>query len=295
MYLFLTEYVWRYIVKVQEGLTLTADRERGERMLRTIRKEFKIAGLSIKYAIMREMLNKVTFFSNIIFMILNNAFFIIQWLILYSLRENVGGYTFNQVLMLWGIASGTFGFANFFFKKAYYLSDTITNGKLDAYLVQPKNVLISCITSDVSPSALGDLTYGYIVLFLSGITISKFVLYTFFVISGGIIMVDIAIILGSLSFYISKSDMIAETGNNFMIYFATYPDGIFKGFVKMILFTVIPIGITTYIPVWILTKFNIFYFIGIIIFTICITILAFVVFYKGLKRYSSSNLMVAKI
>ena len=264
-------------------------------MLTEVKNQIKVMLLSLKYAIMKEMLNKVTFFSNIIFMILNNAFFIIQWLILYSLRENVGGYTFNQVLMLWGIASGTFGFANFFFKKAYYLSDTITNGKLDAYLVQPKNVLISCITSDVSPSALGDLIYGYIVLFLSGITISKFVLYTFFVISGGIIMVDIAIILGSLSFYISKSDMIAETGNNFMIYFATYPDGIFKGFVKMVLFTIIPIGITTYIPVWILTKFNIFYFIGIIIFTICITILAFVVFYKGLKRYSSSNLMVAKI
>ena len=108
-------------------------------------------------------------------------------------------------------------------------------------------------------------------------------------------MVDIAIILGSLSFYFSKSDMIAETGNNFMIYFATYPDGIFKGIVKMILFTIIPIGITTYIPVWILSKFNIFYFMGIIVFTICITILAFVVFYMGLKRYSSSNLMISKI
>ena len=264
-------------------------------MLMEVKNQIKVMILSFKYAVMREMLNKVTFLSNIIFMILNNSFFIIQWVVLFSLRENVGGYTFNQVLMLWAIASGTFGFAHFFFKKAYSLSDTITNGKLDSYLVQPKNVLISCITSDVSPSALGDLTYGYIVLFLSGITISKFVLYTFFVISGGIIMVDIAIILGSLSFYISKSDMIAETGNNFMIYFATYPDGIFKGFVKMILFTIIPIGITTYIPVWILTKFNIFYFIGIIIFTICITILAFVVFYRGLKRYSSSNLMVAKI
>ena len=264
-------------------------------MLMEVKNQIKVMILSIKYAVMREMLNKVTFLSNIIFMILNNASFIIQWIVLYSLRENVGGYTFNQVLMLWGIASGTYGFAHFFFKKAYYLSDTITNGKLDAYLVQPKNVLISCITSDVAPSALGDLIYGYIVLFLSGITISKFILYTLFVILGGIIMVDIAIILGSLSFYISKSDMIADTGNNFMIYFATYPDGIFKGIVKILLFTLIPIGITTYIPVWVLTKFNLFYFVGVIAFTICITILAFVIFYRGLKRYSSSNLMVAKI
>ncbi|HCC04161.1 MAG TPA: hypothetical protein DEP51_04820 [Clostridiales bacterium] len=264
-------------------------------MLMEVKNQIKVMILSFKYAVMREMLNKVTFLSNIIFMILNNSFFIIQWVVLFSLRENVGGYTFNQVLMLWAIASGTFGFAHFFFKKAYSLSDTITNGKLDAYLVQPKNVLISCITSDVSPSALGDLIYGYIVIFLSGITISKFILYTFFVISGGIIMVDIAIILGSLSFYISKSDMIAETGNNFMIYFATYPDGIFKGIVKIILFTIIPIGITTYIPVWVLTKFNLFYLLGVITFTICVTIFTFVIFYKGLKRYSSSNLMVAKI
>lgn len=264
-------------------------------MLMEVKNQIKVMILSFKYAVMREMLNKVTFLSNIIFMILNNSFFIIQWVVLFSLRENVGGYTFNQVLMLWAIASGTFGFAHFFFKKAYSLSDTITNGKLDAYLVQPKNVLISCITSDVSPSALGDLIYGYIVIFLSGITISKFILYTFFVISGGIIMVDIAIILGSLSFYISKSDMIAETGNNFMIYFATYPDGIFKGIVKILLFTIIPIGITTYIPVWVLTKFNLFYLLGVITFTIGITVLAFVIFYKGLKRYSSSNLMVAKI
>ena len=264
-------------------------------MLMEVKNQIKVMILSFKYAIMREMLNKVTFLSNIIFMILNNSFFIIQWVVLFSLRENVGGYTFNQVLMLWAIASGTFGFAHFFFKKAYSLSDTITNGKLDAYLVQPKNVLISCITSDVSPSALGDLIYGYIVIFLSGITISKFILYTLFIISGGIIMVDIAIILGSLSFYISKSDMIAETGNNFMIYFATYPDGIFKGIVKILLFTIIPIGITTYIPVWVLTKFNLFYLLGVIVFTIFITIFAFVIFYKGLKRYSSSNLMVAKI
>ena len=237
-------------------------------MLMEVKNQIKVMMLSFKYAVMREMLNKVTFLSNVIFMILNNATFIIQWIVLFSLRENVGGYTFNQVLILWAIASGTFGFAHFFFKKAYSLSDTITNGKLDSYLVQPKNVLISCITSDVSPSALGDLIYGYIVIFLSGITISKFILYTFFVISGGIIMVDIAIILGSLSFYISKSDMIAETGNNFMIYFATYPDGIFKGIAKLLLFTLIPIGITTYVPVWVLTKFNLVSFFGVIVFTI---------------------------
>lgn len=260
-----------------------------------VKNQIKVMMLSLKYALMREMLNKVTFLSNIIFMLLNNVSFIIQWIILYSMKDNVGGYTFNQVLILWGMATGTFGFAHFFFKKAFYLSDTITNGKLDSYLVQPKNVLISCITSEVSPSALGDLIYGCIMIVLSGITINKAFLFILFVILGGIVIVDIAVILGSLSFYISRSDIIADTGNNFMIFFATYPDGIFKGITKIILFTIIPIGITTYIPVWVLTKFNLFYLITVIVFTMFITLFAFTIFYKGLKRYSSSNLMISKI
>ena len=264
-------------------------------MLMEVKNQIKVMMLSLKYALMREMLNKVTFLSNIIFMLLNNVSFIIQWVILYSVKDNVGGYTFNQVLILWGMAAGTFGFAHFFFKKAFYLSDTITNGKLDSYLVQPKNVLISCITSEVSPSALGDLIYGCIMIVLSGITINKAFLFILFVILGGIVIVDIAVILGSLSFYISRSDIIADTGNSFMIYFATYPDGIFKGITKIILFTIIPIGITTYIPVWVLTKFNLFYLITVIVFTMFITLFAFTIFYKGLKRYSSSNLMISKI
>ena len=123
-------------------------------------------------------------------------------------------------MILWGLASSTYGFSHFFFAKATSLSDTITNGKLDAYLVQPKNVLISAITSDVSPSALGDMFYGIIMLFASGITITKFFLFILFTITGGIIVTDIAIILGSLSFWISRADMVADTGNGLMINFS---------------------------------------------------------------------------
>ena len=107
-------------------------------MLMAVKNQIKVSFLSIKYALLREMLNKTTFITNIIFMILNNASFIIQWIILYSLKENVGGYTFNQVLLLWGLAAGTYGVSRFFFQKAFSLSDTINNGKLDAYL-EPTN------------------------------------------------------------------------------------------------------------------------------------------------------------
>lgn len=264
-------------------------------MLMVVKNQFKVSLLAIKYAIMREMLNKVTFITNIVFMILNNASFIIQWVVLYSLKDNVGGYTFKQVLLLWGLAAGTFGFSRFFFKKAFSLSDIINKGKLDAHLVQPKNVLLGVITTDVEASALGDLLYSYIMLCLFGLSIKNFLLFTLFSICGGLILVSVAVIFGSLSFWFNKADMIADTGNSLMTNFATYPEGIFKGGIKILFYTIIPIGFVNYQPLNIMSQFNIYTFLSIIGFTILIIVLSFIVFYRGLRRYSSSNLMSARI
>lgn len=264
-------------------------------MLQAVKNQLKVTIKTIKYGLMREMINKTSFIMNVTFMILNNASFIIQWIVIYSLKNDVGGYTFNQVLLLWSIAASTYGFSHFIFKNAYFLSDTITNGKLDSFLVQPKNVLISAITSDIEVSALGDILYGYIVLIISGLTITKFLLFTLFSITGAIIITDVAVLLGSLSFWFGKSNMIADTGNNLVTNFSTYPDGIFKGATRILLLTVIPVGLTSYFPVWIMTKFDFKLTIIVIGISIILTILTFVIFYKGLRRYSSSNLMISKI
>lgn len=264
-------------------------------MLMAVKNQIRVSLLSVKYAIMREMLNKTTFITNVIFMILNNASFIIQWIVLYSLRDNVGGYTFKQVLLLWGLAASTYGISHFLFKKAYDLSNIINTGKLDSYLVQPKNILIQTITSDVSTSAIGDFIYGYIMLFIYGFTISRFLLFTLFVVCGGLILTAISVIFSSLSFWFSKSDIISDTANSLMTNFATYPDGIFKGIAKALLYTLIPVGIVNYIPIRIMTDFNIKLFMIVISFTIFIVFLAFFIFYRGLKKYSSSNLMIARI
>ena len=47
-------------------------------MLTAVKKELRICLLSVKYNIMREMLNKVSFLTNVLFMMFNNATFIIK-------------------------------------------------------------------------------------------------------------------------------------------------------------------------------------------------------------------------
>lgn len=264
-------------------------------MLMAVKNQIKISLLSIKYSIMREMLNKASFITNIIFMILNNACFIVQWIVLFSIKKDIGGYSLDKVILLWGLAASTFGFSRFFFKKAFSLSETINNGKLDSYLVQPKNVLLSVITTDVEPSALGDMIYGYIMLFVYGITLNNFLLFTLFTISGGLVLTSISIMANSLSFWFNKSELLAEKVDSFMTTFATYPGGIFKGITKVILYTIIPVGLVNYIPIEVITNFDL----GLVLLSVGVSILfvtlAFIVFYRGLKRYTSSNLMVAKI
>ncbi len=264
-------------------------------MLMVVKNQLRVNLLTIKYAVMREMLNKVTFFTNVFFMILNNASFIIQWVVLFSIKEEMGGYSLKQVLLLWGFASFTYGISRFFFKKAFVLHDTINSGKLDAFLVQPKNVLMQAITSDIEPSALGDIIYGYIILFIYGITLKRFLLFTSIGIMGGLCLTSISVIMCSLSFWFGRSDTIADTQNSLMTNFATYPDGIFKGVVRLLLYTLVPVGITAYLPVKIMISFNIEYFLIILLSTISLISLAFIIFGLGLKRYSSSNLMIARI
>lgn len=264
-------------------------------MLMEVRSQIKITILSIKYAIMRELLNKATFISNVVFMILNNASFLIQWAVLYSIKDNFGGYTFNQVMLLWGIAAVTYGFSHFFFKNAYKLSFAINTGSLDAFLVQPKSVYLQAITSDVEISAIGDILFGYIMVFITGFTIKKFLLFTFFGIIGGISLTAFTIILGSLSFWFSRTDVIVDTGQSLAVGFATYPDGIFKGFVKGILYIALPVGIVNYIPVSLIYNFNIKLFLICIIYCILMVLVSILIFNKGLKKYSSTNLMSARV
>ncbi len=82
-------------------------------MLMEVKNQIKVMFLSLKYNIMKQMINKVTFITNIVFMILNNASFIVQWIILFSLKDNIGGYTINQVVLLWGLASSTYRYISY--------------------------------------------------------------------------------------------------------------------------------------------------------------------------------------
>lgn len=264
-------------------------------MLTVVRNQLRVCLLCVKYNIMKEMTNRVTFLTNICFMMLNNAAFIIQWVILFRLRDNIGGYTMSEVMLLWGLAATSHGLSHILFERVFTLHELIVSGKLDAYLVMPKNVLLSVLTSDTKTSAIGDLLYGLVVMCAFCFSVRRLLLFLLFTVTGALVITAFALIAGSMSFWFVKTEMFSVHVVNSVITFATYPDGIFHGTARFLLYFIIPVGMAIYHPVHIMVGFEWGMFFQVLGYTFLIGAVAVFVFYRGLRRYSSSNLMGARM
>ena len=82
---------------------------------------------------------------------------------------------------------------------------------------------------------------------------------------------------------------------NTMIGFSTYPDGIFKGGARFLIYYIIPVGMAVYKPVHIMVSFDAGELFSVLGFAVGLSALSVFVFYRGLRRYSSGNLMEARI
>lgn len=264
-------------------------------MLTAVKNQMRVCLLSVKYNIMREMVNKVTFLTNICFMLLNNATFLVQWIILLRLREDVGGYTMREIMLLWGLTATSFGLSHILFARVFSLSELIIKGKLDSFLVQPKNVLVSVLTSSTDISAIGDFLYGVVIVCICRPGVGGFFLFLLFAVTGAVIFTSFALLLGSLSFWFVRMDMVQDQMVMNIVSFATYPDGIFNGVTRFLLYFVIPAGMTVWHPVHMLVRFEAEMLFTVLGYAGGLTALAVAVFYKGLKRYASGNLMEARL
>ena len=260
-------------------------------MLTAVKGNLKLMYLGIKYNTMKCMENKVAFLTSVIMMIFNNATFIIQWLTIFAIKETVGGYTLNDVMLFWAISSGAYGLAHVLFNGINKIPEYIEDGKLDAFLTTPKNPLCYVITSSTDPSAWGDLIYGYKALVIFNFSIKNILLYSVLIIFGALIYASIICIFNTLTFIFYKSSDITNVVKEALLNSSLYPDVIFNRAVKVIFFTIVPSGFACWIPVHLIMNFNPIYFIILIIATITFVSISFILFNKGLKRYSSSNLM----
>lgn len=261
-----------------------------------VKNNLKLIFSYFKLNLKKEWKYKPAFFMQIIMMILNDAFFIIQWYIIFQLVDNIGGYGFNETMMLWAVTAGGFGIAHAFFAGAWNIKDIVYNGKLDVFLTQPKSVLLNVCCSSTDISSIGDILYSFVVLALIGAPWYWYLLMVPIIIMAGLIYVSVYVVYVSFCFHIKRGDAIAKSVESTMNKVGTYPPAIFNTIVKGLLFTLIPAFFYTFVPVqyFFLTP-NIWWILGAMAVTIFWIMLAFIIFKKGLKKYNSGSLMGGRL
>ncbi|HEU4962761.1 MAG TPA: ABC-2 family transporter protein [Bacilli bacterium] len=223
-------------------------------------------------------------------MIVNNAVWIFFWQIYFQRFPIVNGWEVSDVMMLWAVAAGAFGVANSFFGNADNIGNLIVTGQLDTYLAQPKPVLLHVLISRMSVSALGDLLFGFLVYGIFGdhtwIGLGKFVVA---LLLATLVFVFFSVVVQSLAFYVGNSEGLV--GQELLITFATYPTDIFRGATKVLLFTALPAGFISYMPIGLLSDLHPAFLWGAVAVVLVLAVGGTFLFYRGLRRYGSGNVI----
>lgn len=261
-----------------------------------VKNNLKLIFSYLKLNVKKEWKYKASFFMQIIMMILNDAFFIIQWYIIFQLVDNIGGYGFNETMLLWAIAAGGFGVCHAFFSGAWNIKDIVYEGKLDVFLTQPKSVLINVCCSKTDISAFGDIVYSFVVLAIIGAPWYWYLIMVPAIIIAGILYVSVYVVFVSICFYIKNGDSVAKSVEGTINKAGNYPPQIYNCVVKALFFTVIPTFFYTFIPAqyFFLTP-NIWWILIALGVTCIWVVLAFLSFRLGLKKYNSGNLMGGRL
>ena len=108
------------------------------------------------------------------------------------------------------------------------------------------------------------------------------------------VFVAFNVLAGCLGFWIGNAEQTAFQAQQATINFSLYPGAIFQGWIRVLMFTAIPAGFITHLPVELLRAFDIRLFFALVGFAALVVALAIGAFRMGLRRYESGNLVVLR-
>jgi ABC-2 type transport system permease protein len=235
---------------------------------------------------------RASFVTRVLSMLLNDAAWLTMWLLFYRRFRLVEGWGPRQVVILWAVAAGGYGLATTVCGGMRSLAADIARGKLDAMLTLPRPILPHILISRMEPMSLGDVAFGILgFLLLAHPTLADGGLFVLFLLSTAAIFLGFTVITQSLAFWVEHGESLAEQLLTALITLSLQPTMIFDGWVKMVLFSVIPAGFIAFVPLRLLTEFSGLLLTGLLVFAAGILVIAWLVFHAGLKRYESGNLI----
>jgi len=258
---------------------------------------FRLIGLYFRVNLASAMEYRGSFLLQAFGMALSNGTFVFFWWIAFQqIGGRIGGYDFNDVMFIWAAASSAFGVSNILFANMNAITRLIVTGELDTFLLQPKDVLMNLLCARTSLSAWGDLAYGFVLMALThGGDWQAWGMFLISIVIGGLLMTAVSVSAHTFTFYLGDASLIGGMALEFIINFCIYPEGIYRGFVRVLMLSVIPASFIVHIPLKLARSFNIWMLLLLFGVSAIYCFIAYRFFYRGLKRYESGNLIITRM
>jgi ABC-2 type transport system permease protein len=230
------------------------------------------------------------FVIQVVFMALNNFTFFVFWWALMGHVTTLRGWRLGDIQMLFGLVAAAFGLTVTVAGGVRHLGRLIEDGDLDTLLTQPKSVLVYALGLRSQPSGFGDLISGLIFIAWSGqVSWRTTPLVLVVIIASALILVASGIVFFSLAFWLGRVETVATQLWELLITFSLYPEPLFGGALRLVLFTVLPAGFVGYLPVRLIHAPSVTNVAILLIVATAYMGLAVLIFDRGLRRYASGS------
>jgi len=228
-----------------------------------------------------------------LFMVLNNVVFFVFWWILLRRVPDLRGWQLADVELLFGITATSFGLVVTITGGVRHLGQSIDEGELDTLLTQPKPTLLYALGIRSKASGVGDMLSGLGFLAVSGhLTLGNAPLVALVILAASATFLGSGIIFFSLPFWLSRTETVSRQLWELLVTFALYPEPLFGGALRLLLFTVLPAGFVAYLPVQVVRQPSVAGLVMLLAGSASYVVLANWVFGRGLRRYASGSRFV---
>ena len=131
-----------------------------------------------------------------------------------------------------------------------HLGRFIDEGELDTLLTQPKPVLLHALGMRSQPSGFGDIAVRRRLhrVVRPGLVADARRSSSPPIVASAIVFVASGIVFFSLAFWLGRVETLSRQLWDLLITFSLYPEPLFGGALRLVLFTVLPAGFVGYIP-----------------------------------------------
>ncbi len=258
-------------------------------------KELYFALFAIKKNIVSSAELRTSFLMNVIGMTINNTAFIFLWIFFVKSVGEINGWTGADIVGLQGITALSYGIVFSIAMGIRKLPEYVASGSFDRFMLSPKNILLRVATSAFSPSAVGDVVFGFICLIIYAVLLHvgflQILLGILLILCSTIIFLASIIIIFSTSFYFVDAYNVSTS--LFEIFFtpALFHGGAFQGITRFVYTFLVPSLLIGALPVEIVRDTSLSGALLVSFLTIIWLSLAVTIFNKAVQRYESSNFM----